>query len=325
LKRIRVTPLAAESLGVRSMCTFVETPDVKVLLDAAASLGPSRWGLPPHPREYMALAECRERISKAAEKADVVTISHYHFDHHTPSFTDWFCNWSSAEVATQIYQGKIVLAKSHRSRVNPSQRRRGWMFSKTAGKHAKRLDIADGRTFEFGDTRLKFSEPVFHGIQDTFLGWVLMTTIDYGGERVLFTSDVEGPMYNPTVEIILGHAPDLLIIGGPPLYLAGFKVDEAHVQQGMKNLEELVRNIPSTILEHHILRDETWREACHPIFDASSKAGHIVLTAAGFLKRENRLLECRRRELFEAEPPRADFKKWMNLPRSGRRKVRPPI
>ena len=325
MKRIRVTPLAAESLGARSMCTFVETPDVKILLDAAASLGPSRWGLPPHPREYRALAECRERISKAAEKADVITISHYHFDHHTPSFTDWFCNWSSAEVATQIYEDKIVLAKSHRSKVNPSQRRRGWMFSKTAGKHAERLAVADGGTFEFGDTRLKFSEPVFHGIKNTFLGWVLTTTIDYGDERVMFASDVEGPMHNPTAEMILGEAPDLLIIGGPPLYLAGFKVDETRVQQGMKNVEELVRNIPTTILEHHILRDEKWMEACHLIFDAASKAGHAVLTAAGFLKRENSLLECRRKELFEAEPPTADFKKWMNLPRLERRKVRPPI
>jgi predicted metallo-beta-lactamase superfamily hydrolase len=325
LRRIRVTPLAAESLGVRSMCTVVETPDVKVLLDAAASLGPSRWGLPSHPREYGALAACRERISKAAEKADVITISHYHFDHHTPSFTDWVCNWSSAEVATQIYEDKIVLAKSHRSKVNPSQRRRGWMFRKTAGKQATKLDAADGRTFGFGDTTLKFSEPVFHGIQNTFLGWVLMTTINYGDERILFTSDVEGPMYNPTVAMILGEAPDLLIIGGPPLYLAGFKVDEAHVQQGIKNLEELVRNIPTTILEHHILRDEKWREACHPVFDAASKAGHAVLTAAEFLKKENSLLECRRRALFEAEPPSADFKKWLNLPRLERTKVRPPI
>ena len=34
LKHIHLVPLAAESFGVRSMCTYVETPDVKVLLDA---------------------------------------------------------------------------------------------------------------------------------------------------------------------------------------------------------------------------------------------------------------------------------------------------
>ena len=165
LKKVRVTPLAAESLGVRSMCTYVETPDVKILLDAGASLGPSRWGLPPHPREYKALAKCRERISRAAEKTDAITISHYHFDHHTPSFTDWFCNWSSAEIARKIYEGKTVLAKNHRSKINYSKRRRGWMFRKTSGKHARKVEQADGRTFEFGETRLKFSEPVFHGIK----------------------------------------------------------------------------------------------------------------------------------------------------------------
>ena len=74
LKNIRVTPLAAESLGVRSMCAFVETRDIKVILDAAASLGPSRWGLPPHPREYKALAECRDRIAKATENRETVSV-----------------------------------------------------------------------------------------------------------------------------------------------------------------------------------------------------------------------------------------------------------
>ncbi len=324
LKRVEVTLLAAESLGVRSMCTFVETPDVRVLLDAGVSLAPSRWGLPPHPREYDALAECRGKISRAAEESEVVTLSHYHFDHHTPSFTDWFCNWSSPDVARKIYSGKVVLAKSYRSKVNPSQRRRGWIFRKTAGKHVKHLEVADGRSFEFGDTMLSFSEPVFHGVKDTFLGWVLMTTLDYDGERVLFASDVQGPMYAPTMETILGKAPDLLIIGGPPLYLAGFKVDEAHIQQGMKNLERLVKNVPTTILEHHILRDKEWRAACRRIFDAASRAGHSVATAAGYLGKENTLLECRRQDLFEEEPPASNFRRWLNLPHSERRLNRPP-
>jgi len=136
LQSIRVVPLAAESLGVRSMCTFVETPDVKVLVDAGVSLGPFRLGFPPHPREYKALKAARKRIADAARKAEVVTISHYHFDHHTPSYTDWFLHWSSDEAARQIYEGKVVLAKSYRDNVNFSQRHRGWVFAHTGGKHA---------------------------------------------------------------------------------------------------------------------------------------------------------------------------------------------
>ena len=94
LDKIKVTPLAAESFGVRSMCTFVETPDVKVLLDAGISLCPNRFGLPPHPIEFKTIDRLRRRIAEAADKAEVVTISHYHFDHHTPSFEDWLVNWT---------------------------------------------------------------------------------------------------------------------------------------------------------------------------------------------------------------------------------------
>ncbi len=325
LKKIKVAPLAEESFGVRSMCTYIETSDVKILLDAGASLAPNRFGYPPHPREYQAIAECRERISKAAEKADIVTISHYHFDHHTPSYTDWFCNWSSAEVAKKIYEGKVVLVKSYRSMVNFSQRRRGWMFKKTGGSYAERLEIADSRTFEFGNTKLKFSDPVFHGPENSALGWILMITIECNDEKVLFASDVQGPMYNPTLDMILAEKPQLVIMGGPPTYLAGFRVKEEHVKQGMQNLESLVKKVPTTILEHHTLRDGKWRDLSQPLFDAASEIGHKVVTAAEFAGKENNLLEFRRSELFENEPPSPEFKKWMKLPRQKRKLIRPPV
>jgi len=325
LKKIRVVPLAAESLGVRSMCTYVETSDVKVLLDAGVSLAPNRLGFPPHPREYQAIAECREKISKAAEEAEVVTLSHYHFDHHTPSYTDWFCNWSSADVAKKIYGGKLVLLKSYRSMVNFSQRRRGWMFKKTGGSYAEKLEIADSRTFQFGGTKLKFSDPVFHGPENSELGWILMTTIECEDEKVLFAPDVQGPMYNPTLDIILAENPQLVIMGGPPTYLTGFRVKDEHVQQGMRNLQSLVKRVPTTILEHHILRDEGWRSLSQQVFAMASEAGHRVVTAAEFAGKENNPLEFRRRQLFGKEPPSLDFEKWMKLPQEKRKLTKPPI
>jgi len=85
LDKIKVMPLAAESLGVRSMCTLVETPDVNVLLDAGISLCPYRFNLPPHPIEFKTIENLRGRIAEAADRAEVVTISHYHFDHNKPS------------------------------------------------------------------------------------------------------------------------------------------------------------------------------------------------------------------------------------------------
>ncbi len=325
LKKIRVVPLAAESLGVRSMCAYVETPQVEILLDAGVSLAPNRYALPPHPKEYKAMQKCREKISKAAEEAEVVTLSHYHFDHHTPSYEDWCDNWSSPEVARQVYDGKLVLVKNYRSMINFSQRRRGWMFKKTGGKHAERLETADGRTFEFGDTNLKFSNPVFHGSENSELGWVLMVTIQCEDEKFLFASDVQGPMHDPTLKIILDEKPQLIIVGGPPTYLAGFRVKVEHIQQGMKNLESLVKNVPTTILEHHILRDERWREFSQTVFDTAARAGHSVVTAAEFLDEENNLLELRRRQLFEEELPNSEFSEWVKLPRSKRKLTKPPL
>jgi hypothetical protein len=309
------------------MCTYVETPDVKILLDAGVSLCPNRFGLPPHPIEFKAIVSCRRKIAEAAEKAEIVTLSHYHFDHHTPSYEDWLCNWTTAtETARQIYERKIVLIKNPKEKINFSQRRRGWIFQKTSGKYAEKLDIADGKTFIFGKaTKVRFSEPVFHGPENSALGWVLMIIVEYQDEKFMFAPDIQGPMSTHTFEIIRGERPQLIMIGGPPLYLARFKVDEGQIQAGMKNLEKVVRTVPYTILEHHILRDENWREKAKNIFDAAHKAGCKISTAAEFLGEKNAFLEAVRKRLFIENPPSKDFEKWMRESIKTKKLVKPPI
>lgn len=327
LENIHLVPLAAESLGVRSMCTYVETPDVRVVLDAGVSLCPKRLGFPPHPEEFRAITSCRRRIMQFAEKAEIVTLSHYHFDHHTPSYEDWLCNWTEeTETARQIYEGKTVLVKNARNKINYSQRRRGWMFKKTSGKFADKLEIADGREFPFqGSTTIRFSDPVFHGREDSPLGWVLMTTIEYHQEKFMFTSDIQGPMSHHTLNMIEEEKPQVLMVGGPPLYLSGFRVKEKYIQTGLRNLERIVKTVPCVILEHHILRDKDWREKTKNVFEKAKECGHQVLTAAEFLGEKNRLLECNRRQLFADKPPSKEFKKWTRKKRAEKRKSKPPL
>jgi hypothetical protein len=327
LKYIRIVPLAAESFGVRSMCTYVETPDVKILLDAGVSLCPNRFGLSPHPMEFKAIEESRRKIAAAAEKAEIVTLSHYHFDHHTPSYEDWLCNWTAAsETARQIYDGKTVLIKNPRDKINYSQRRRGWMFQKTGGKYAEKLEVADGKTFNFGKaTKVKFSEPVFHGSENSALGWVLMNTVEYQNEKFMFAPDVQGPMSAQTLEIIRLEKPQLIMVGGPPSYLAGFGVDEEQVEIGFKNLEKIVETVPCTILEHHILRDGSWREKTKNVFDKANKAGCEILTAAEFLGEQNSILEATRKRLFVENPPSKEFEKWMRESTDTKQHIKPPI
>ena len=44
---MKIIPLAAESLGVRSMATYVEAGQTGILIDPGATLSPSRFNLPP--------------------------------------------------------------------------------------------------------------------------------------------------------------------------------------------------------------------------------------------------------------------------------------
>ena len=81
---MKVKPIAADSLGVRSMATFIQTNDVAIFIDPWAALGPYRYGLGPAQVERQALRNAKARIENAAKKADTFIISHYHFDHHDP-------------------------------------------------------------------------------------------------------------------------------------------------------------------------------------------------------------------------------------------------
>ncbi|MBS7625054.1 hypothetical protein KEJ29_05705 [Candidatus Bathyarchaeota archaeon] len=325
LREITVIPIAFESLGVRSMCTYVETPDVRILLDAGVSLGPIRFGLPPHPREYKALKDRREEIIRFAERSEVITVSHYHFDHHTPSFTDWAYNWCSAEIAERIYKGKIILAKNYKDHINFSQRRRGWLFAKTCGEYAERFEIADNRTFMFGSTLISFSKPVFHGPEESDLGWVIMSVIRYKGESVLFAPDVQGPISQETLSIILEEKPQMAIIGGPPIYLADFRINYTIIDLALENLKVIAKRVPTLILDHHILRDENWEAFMKIVSEAAESVGHRVLTSAEFSGKENNLLEAFRKRLYESEPPSEDFIKWSKKPSAKKKAFPPPI
>jgi uncharacterized protein len=324
LAGVTVTPLAFESLGVRSMCTLVRTRDVTVLLDAGVALGP-RFRLMPHPKEYKALNEARGRITAAASKSTIVTISHYHNDHHTPNFIDPVWLGSTPQLSETIYSGKTVLVKDFRKKINTAQRRRGWMFKQAAEKWAEKLEAADGQAFEFGKTTVRFSQPVPHGEDESGLGWVLLCTVERSGEKLVFAPDVQGPIALETVEVILKEKPDVLIMGGPPTYLRGFRVGEDIFQKALVNMEKIVGEIPIVVIDHHLLRDEGWPTFLDPVRDSAKKAKHELLTAAELLGEEPRPLECRRKALYEEEKPEEAFLKWARLAKDESKETAPPL
>jgi uncharacterized protein len=324
MSAFRVTPIGFESYGVRSMCTFVETPDVRILIDAGVALGP-RSGMLPHPREYRARNQCRERIREFSKKADVIVVSHYHNDHHTPNYTETVWLGSSEEESEQIYRDKIVLLKDARNSINYSQRRRGWMFQRFIRRIGSKCEVADGKTFDYGATRLIFSQPIPHGSDQSELGWVIMTTIESREYRFLHSSDVQGPMSKQTTGSILKVSPDFLILGGPPTYLEGVKVGKLEINSGMENAARIAGKVQTVLLEHHLLRDENWRNRMKPVCEAAAIAGNVVSTAAEHFGLPLQVLEAVRSRLYGQEPPTAEFLKWSKLKREKQRTQPPPI
>jgi len=313
--RIKVTPVADESLGVRSMCIFVETPDVKILFDPGVSLAPRRYGLPPHPLEFKAVREARRRILHYAEKADVVTVSHYHLDHYTPSFRSWY-EWTDEETYGRIYSDKVILAKSIEEHINYNQKKRGFVFRKKIEEiGSAKLLYFDASRLLFGSTLIEASQPLPHGPEGSKLGWVLAFTVAYGEYKLTYAPDVQGPISKRALSYILAVKPDVLIVGGPPLYLSGRKVRREDVEQGLENLRELTHNIKYVILSHHILRDREWNNRI---------LSHNLLLFSSILGSNEKLLEANRDLLYEEYPPSERFLKWIKEYRKAKDFNNPP-
>lgn len=290
---MKVVPLAFESMGVRSMATFVET-DQKILIDPGTSIAPKRFGYPPWKNEFDALYETRARIEEYAKNADIITISHYHHDHYTPFELGKFLD-SSPKAAEKIYQGKKLFIKHPTSNINKSQQKRAADFLKNLKDLNCEISYADGKSFEIGNTIFKFSNALFHGVEGSKLGYVITLTIEHDGEKFMHASDVQGPISIESKKIILDESPDILILSGPPIYLQGFAVEREDIQIANQNLIEIANKIPQVVVDHHLLRDLKCFNFLKSIKEQSD--GNIIV-ASEILGEDPNLLEARRKQFY---------------------------
>jgi len=277
---VNVVPLAADSLGVRSMATYVECGQTRVLIDPGAVLAPNRFGLPPADEEWEALRRANDRISAYATRAGVIFLSHYHEDHfrHDPN----------------LYKGRTVWAKDAKRMINPRQAQRAAELWKSIAGDC-RLDSAEGRILETAEARLSASPPLAHGTEGTGLGYVVALTITdlREGKRFVHASDVQGPLSGVAAAYLIRERPDLLYLSGPPAYLES-QLGAALIDQGV---DQLMRVVDQTgcrvILDHHALRAESYPDRFRRLW----QTGRVV-TAAGFLGLDDAALESRRRSLW---------------------------
>ena len=278
---MKVVPMASDSLGVRSMATYVETKDCKILIDPSAALGPKRYGLPPAEQEMVALEKTKNEIAKTAKQCNILVISHYHYDHYDPS--------------AGFYKDKTIFAKDINKNINKSQQKRGTDFKKIVEDSCD-LIYCDDSKHNVGNTELIFSPPFFHGPENVRLGYVIMTTIYDGEKRLLHASDVQGPVTKSAKEYIISQSPDLLIMDGPPTIFLGWKFSMQNLQDAADNLVEIKEKLDcDIILDHHLLRDLNYKKTFPQPYRAS---GEKVKTFAEYLGKENNALEAHRKELW---------------------------
>lgn len=341
MEQLSFFPIWADSLGAKSMCTLVKTPEVSVLIDPGAAVMqpsfPASWA-----RKLYWLARAEHAIRRAAKGVKVVVISHYHYDH----FTDF---------DPGLYKDRLILAKNPNEYINDSQRGRAESFfdsycrafagrglqdflqppqekdypnpleeipeaaTKDFGDYNKRrrellrsglkwfnnrvrrwsnasqipefdfgknkVCFPEGREFRFSRTKLRFTRPLFHGIEFSRVGWVFATVIEREDEKLLHSSDLSGIYIEDYAELLIQENPQVLILDGPPTYM-GFMLIKRNLERCLENTCEVIKqcsNLQLLVYDHHLLRERGYRRRTERVWETGRRKGVRVLTVAEYL------------------------------------------
>ncbi|MGC8663167.1 MAG: MBL fold metallo-hydrolase [Thermoplasmata archaeon] len=271
---MKLNLICSDSMGVRSMSLHIET-DLKIMIDPSASLGPYRYGLKPTALEYKKLRECKGKISALAENSDAIIITHYHYDHYDPEET--------------FYNGKRLFLKDGEKNINKSQKIRFQYFKEKIHE----FEFADGKSFIFKKTNIKFSVPFHHGNEKSALGYVISVVIEQD-KKILYTSDVEGPVVENVADFIIEENPEIVIIDGPPTYFLGYKFSQKDFERSHENLRRISNEIETVILDHHLLRNLNYKDKLEDVYSKGN-----VITYAEYNNQEINMLEAHRKDLYK--------------------------
>jgi predicted metallo-beta-lactamase superfamily hydrolase len=109
-------------------------------------------------------------------------------------------------------------------------------------------------------------------------------------------------MYDEPLKLVMAKKSDVVLVGGPPTYLEGFKVDSSVLVAAQRNLVALAQHVPRLVVDHHLLRSLDYRQYLKPAVQAAELVGNVLTTAAELIGKEPLLLEASRKQLHQAEP-----------------------
>ena len=292
---MQIFPIAFDSFGVRSQCTFVSVGNLKLIIDPGVALGPTRYGLPPSQAEYRALELSRKKIMQIAKKADIAIVTHYHYDHHPGPEDD--------EMYKACFSGKTVIAKDPYHNVNLSGKQRGRYFESKVKSLAKSLEWGDGKSYKIKGVLIEVSPAVWHGDVGSKVGKVVMVYIAKGKDSFLFGSDAQNLADPAALKWVIEKNPKFMIIDGYPTIFVGWRMSKASFEKSLINVKTAIEKTQAKtiILDHHILRDIKYKEKMKSVFDLAASLHKRVLTAAEYYGLENFFLEAWRKKIHKGE------------------------
>jgi predicted metallo-beta-lactamase superfamily hydrolase len=148
------------------------------------------------------------------------------------------------------------------------------------------VGFADGRVFEVCGATLRFTEPLFHGVEYSRVGWVVALTIDAGKTRIHYSSDVNGPIIEDYASMIIDLYPDILVLDGPPTYMLGYMLNNTNLRRAVDNAVRILREtsrLKLAIYDHHLLREPRYKEHTLPVWREAERQGVTLTTAAEHL------------------------------------------
>jgi predicted metallo-beta-lactamase superfamily hydrolase len=281
---MKIEILGAESLGVRGLCCFVAVAEQRILIDPGIALGFLRKGQAPHPAQVAVAEVIREKIIQAWKLATDIVFSHFHGDHVPLADANPY-QLDIARVA-DLNPGVRIWTKSPE-----------FLSAKERKRFAALKDRLDALWQEGlpGVDPLRFSVPVPHGEKTERNDRVMMTRIEDDSVFV-HAPDIQ-LLDDDTVNLVLEWQPDILLAGGPPLYLEQLSSELRN--RAWKNAVRLAGSVDILILDHHLMRSLEGLQWLDRLFVES---GRRVLCAADFMRTPRRLLEAERKTLYDEMP-----------------------
>jgi len=330
-------PVWFDSFGAKSSCVLVSTPDINVLIDPGVAIMQPSFPASEREKEFFRLKGLRA-IKKASKKANVIVISHYHYDHFLKD-------------ELKIYNKKLIFAKNPNEFINESQRERALEFFSNLYKHFEGIKLSklmkkekpktypdpadglslkkellkqglrwfrdrvrswnnylkipeiegenltvrypEGREFQFANTKLRFTKPIFHGVEFSKLGWIFLTIVEYKGKKLMHSSDLSGPIVEDYAELIIKENPDILILDGPMTYMFGYLLNRTNLERAISNAVEILKRTDTEIIiyDHHLLREPRYKEHTKRVWDEAKRLKKRLYTAAEHIGKTPKVLE----------------------------------